>query len=265
MNTTEAGEYWNQNAEAWTVLSRAGYDVYRDLLNTPAFIEMLPPVSGLTGIDIGCGEGHNTRLIASKGAFMTGIDISPVFIQHAMAAEAADPLQIQYKTASATSLPYADNSFDFATSFMCLMDFPDTEAAVNEAYRVLKPGGFLQFSIAHPCFSTLHRKNLRNNQGETYAIEVGNYFTSANGEIEEWIFGSAPDELKSRFPKFRVPRFTRTLTQWFSYCTNAGFTVEKINEPCPSAETIQQYPYLQDSAVVAYFLHVRCRKPMLNK
>ena len=34
---------WNANAAAWTELSRAGFDRYRDLVNTPAFFRLLPP------------------------------------------------------------------------------------------------------------------------------------------------------------------------------------------------------------------------------
>src|SRR5437762_2935974 len=68
MDHIEVGAYWDGNAEAWTKLSRAGYDVYRDHLNTPAFFEMLPDVHGHDGLDIGCGEGHNTRLLAQRGA-----------------------------------------------------------------------------------------------------------------------------------------------------------------------------------------------------
>jgi len=41
MDHREAGRYWDGNAEAWTRLARAGYDVYRDHLNTPAFFAML--------------------------------------------------------------------------------------------------------------------------------------------------------------------------------------------------------------------------------
>ena len=37
---------------------------------------MLPDVRGLAGLDIGCGEGHNTRLLAGRGARLTAIDIS---------------------------------------------------------------------------------------------------------------------------------------------------------------------------------------------
>ena len=36
MDHTEVAEFWESNAEAWTKLARAGYDVYRDHLNTPA-------------------------------------------------------------------------------------------------------------------------------------------------------------------------------------------------------------------------------------
>jgi trans-aconitate methyltransferase len=68
MDHEEVGRLWNANADAWTKLSRAGYDVYRDYLNTPAFFTMLPDVDGLSGLDIGCGEGHNTRLLARRRA-----------------------------------------------------------------------------------------------------------------------------------------------------------------------------------------------------
>jgi hypothetical protein len=44
MDHEEVGRYWDENAEVWTELVRAGYDHYRDGLNTPAFLEMLPDV-----------------------------------------------------------------------------------------------------------------------------------------------------------------------------------------------------------------------------
>src|SRR3954452_7490297 len=118
MNHEEVGRYWNANAKAWTTLARAGYDVYRDYLNTPAFFEMLPDVSGLAGLDIGCGEGHNTRLLARRGARVTAADIAEVFIGHARRAEADEPLGIDYRVASAVDLPFADETFGFATGFM---------------------------------------------------------------------------------------------------------------------------------------------------
>ena len=42
MDHAEVGRFWNENADTWTRLARAGFDVYRDHLNTPAFFGMLP-------------------------------------------------------------------------------------------------------------------------------------------------------------------------------------------------------------------------------
>src|SRR5918996_6011588 len=183
MDHNEVRRFWNTNANAWTKLARAGYDVYRDYLNTPAFFEMLPNVEGLLGLDIGCGEGDNTRRLAGHGAHVTAIDIAEVFVAHAQKAEEQAPLGIDYHVASATKLPFANATFDFATGFMSFMDIPEGERVLAEAYRVLKPRGFLQFSISHPCFDTPHRRNLRGENGLTYAIEVGDYFRNLDGEV----------------------------------------------------------------------------------
>jgi len=173
MDHEEVGRLWNANADVWTQLARAGYDVYRDYLNTPAFFAMLPEVAGLSGLDIGCGEGHNTRLLARRGARVAAIDIAESFIAHARETETREPLGIDYRVASAVDLPFAEATYDFATGFMSVMDVPETDRVLAEACRVLKPGGFLQFSIAHPCYDTPHRRNLRDENGTTYAIEVG--------------------------------------------------------------------------------------------
>jgi len=92
MDHREVGRFWDENAEAWTQMARAGCDVYRDYLNTPAFFDMLPDVTGLSGLDIGCGEGHNSRLLAKRCAHLTAIDISEVFIRHAGELERTAPL-----------------------------------------------------------------------------------------------------------------------------------------------------------------------------
>lgn len=205
MDHEEVGRYWDGNAEVWTRLVRAGYDHYRDGLNNPAFFEMLPDVDGLSGLDVGCGEGHNTRLLAERGASMTGVDISKTFVRHAREAETRRPLGIDYEIASAVDLPYETASFDFVTAFMSLMDIPETERVLSEVFRVLEPGGFFQFSITHPCFDTPHRVNLRDEVGYTYAIEVGDYFARREGEIKEWLFFAAPRKYARGYLRFARP------------------------------------------------------------
>lgn len=260
MDHKEVGRHWNSIASTWTALVRGGYDYYRDALNTPAFLDLLPEVSGLNGLDVGCGEGYNTRLLAKRGAFMAAMDISEVFIHYA--AEVSNEGQtIRYGVASAVALPFASSTFDFATGFMSFMDIPEIEMVLDEVYRVLKPFGFVQFSISHPCFVTPHRRNLRDSDGITYAIEVGDYFRNLDGEIIEIIRPNS-QAAKDGFPPMQIPHFTRTLSQWINALVESGFMIEKVNEPRPTDEVVRGNPNLQDAQVVAYFLHIRARKPI---
>lgn len=259
MDHQAVGRFWNDNADVWTTLSRSGYDVYRDYLNTPAFFSLLPDVQGLSGLDIGCGEGHNTRLLAVRGAKVAAVDISENFITHARQREEEEPRGIDYRVASAVNLPFDDASFDFAVAFMSLMDIPETAVVLAEARRVLRPGGFLQFSIEHPCFATPHRRNLRDSSGLSYAIEVGDYFRHLQGAVAEWTFGAAPADVRQGFRRFKVPRFTRPISEWLNLLIEAGFVIERVEEPRPSDETVRACPRIQDAQVVAYFLHVRVR------
>jgi ubiquinone/menaquinone biosynthesis C-methylase UbiE len=217
-------------------------------------------VKGLHGLDIGCGEGHNTRLLAQRGARINAIDISEVFIAYAREVEEQNPFGIEYQMASAVELPFDGDRFDFATACMSLMDIPETERALGEAFRVIKPGGFLQFSIAHPCFDTPHRRNLRDAGHHTYAIEVGKYFEGSEGEVDEWLFKAAPPEARQGLRKFTIPRFRRTLSYWLNLIVATGFKIEHVEEPRPSDELVAAFPELQDAQVVSYFLHFRLRK-----
>ncbi len=256
MEDIEAGKYWEQNARSWTVLARAGYDVYRDFVNTPAFLEFLPPVAGATGLDVGCGDGHNTRLLAERGAHMCALDIAPGFILAARESSTG----IAYAIASGERLPYASGSFDFVTAFMSLMGMPHPWLALREANRVLRSEGFLQFSITHPCFNPPHRKLLRNANRREYAVEVGRYFEKVDGQIDEWLFSAAPPQTRRGLRPFRVPQFHRTLSDWMNMIVDAGFRIERTAEPFADEETVARCPAVRDTRVVAYFLHVRCRK-----
>lgn len=261
MEASDVAACWEGNAETWTRHARAGYDLYRDALNTPVFMANLPDVAGLEGLDIGCGEGANTRKLAQTGARMSAIDIAPTFIRHALATEAAQPLGIAYQLGDGMALPFSDARFDFATAFMSLMDMPRQDLVLSEAARVLKPGGFLQFSILHPCFTPPHRKVLREPDGTVRAVEVAQYFDGIDGALDIWRFGAAPPEEKAAVEPFRVPRFHRTLSEWVALIVQAGLTIEHMAEPSASPEMARLHPYIADTRVAPLFLHIRVRKP----
>jgi hypothetical protein len=98
-------------------------------------------------------------------------------------------------------------------------------------------------------------------KGVTYAIEVGNYFRNLDGEISQWLFSAAPPDVTRGLRQFKIPRFTRTICQWLNLLVGAGFLLERVEEPHPTDAAVRECPNVQDAQVVAYFLHIRARRP----
>ena len=264
LDNKDIGQYWDENTENWTKLARLGYDRSRNLINSPAFFKMLPDISKLKGLDIGCGEGYNTRIAAKLGAEITAIDISKVFIKYAKEYEEKEPLGIEYRVASGTNLLFSNNHFDFAIATMSLMDMADNEKAIEEAYRVIKTGGFLQFSIMHPCFASQDYEWIKDVNGKRTGFIVKDYFKNLDGELEEWIFGAAPKKITDKMNKFKIPRFSRTLSEWLNLLLQKGYVLEEFCEPSADAEILRKYPEEYTSRIIPYFLIIRCRKPSKN-
>lgn len=251
MDDRRIKEFWEKNADSWSLLACSGADIYRDNINTPAFLNKLPDIKGLKGIDIGCGDGHNTKILAEMGAVMTGIDISERFIANA---SLNNPhAAVDYISGTALYTSFQNGIFDFATGFMSFMDMSDIDALFKELNRILKLNAFVQFSISHPCFNPLIRKNLKDENGRVYGVELSQYFETDKVVIEEWIFDDIPGHLLTTLQPFKIPRIIRTLSQWFSAMVENGFTVEMMNEPLPCSSDISKIPKLGNATVVAYF------------
>ena len=199
-------------------------------------MQSLPNVNGKLGLDIGCGEGYNTRKVSRNGASMIAFDLVKKFVTYANGTELEEEqLGIRYAIANAVEIPFACESFDFAVSTMCLMDMPEPEIAMQEVYRVLKPDGFFQFSITYPGFMHAQKKLYdkadgvrsglrwdRDENGVKTGLIVENYFDQAVETIEEWAFSVAPKEVRQSVELFKVPIFGRTLSGWFNAFVEAG-------------------------------------------
>lgn len=261
MDSKEVGKAWDGNAPAWIELTRAGYDLYRDRLNTPAFLAMLPDVAGQIGLDLGCGEGHNTRLVAEHGATMVGADISAVMIRAAQHGDGSGPA-LDVVVADGLTLPFGNASFDFVVAFMSLMDMPEPGRALLEVARVLRPGGFVQFSITHPFTNTPLRHWVHDETGRRVALATGGYFDTAP-YAETWLFGTAPETVRARHEPFVVPRFPLTVADWLNAIADAGLVLERADEPRASEDAAATHPDLADTRLAPYFLHLRARRPPL--
>ncbi len=99
--------------------------------------QLLASLQGVrTALDIGCGTGHFTRWLASRGMETMGLDLSPAML--AVARERSPG--IRYFQGVAEALPFADRSFDLAAFVTSLEFVADQERALLEAARVARRG-----------------------------------------------------------------------------------------------------------------------------
>ncbi len=256
-------QQWDANAPTWVERVRAGHDLYRDLMNNPAFFTFVGDLSGMDILDAGCGEGYNTRLLAGRGARMTGVDISPAMIAAAREEEEKNLLGIRYESASMSDLNcFEESTFDAVLSTMALMDTPDYEAALHAFHRPLKPGGLFAFSVTHPCFTYEILGWETGASGEVVGIRLGDYFRGGSVE-ERWSFSAAAESQKApqdQTEPFCITYFQRTLSGYLNPLAAAGFTLEAVHEPRPDEEACKKFPALHKHKCVPHTLFVKARE-----
>jgi ubiquinone/menaquinone biosynthesis C-methylase UbiE len=105
------------------------------------FLDWLKPPSGLRWIDVGCGNGAFTELLAERcaPAEIQGIDPSEAQLTFARARHSAGIAH--FRQGDAMALPFADNSFDAAVMALVIFFVPAPAAGVAEMARVVRPGG----------------------------------------------------------------------------------------------------------------------------
>lgn len=258
----QVASYWDESADSWTEQVRKGLDTYREYVNNPAFFQFVGNLRGRKVLDAGCGEGRNTRIMATMGAAVVGIDVSPRLVERARGHEETEPLGIEYHVASFTDLSaFQDASFDVVISTMALNDSPNFGKAIREFYRVLCPGGELIFSIEHPCFVTKGVGWIKDEGGNDSKLTVSDYFDE-RPQLQEWKFSYAPSDTRP----FVTPAFFRTLSGILKTLIGAGFVLKDIEEPRPSEEACARFPRMEKwRKHAALFLYVRCEKPCLKK
>ncbi len=131
--------------EAWSERAAIYDDTFAGISSQaiPPILDSIGDLKGARHLDVACGTGHLVAAAALRGAGSEGVDFAQAMIDLARANYSGARFQV----ADAAQLPYDDAAFDAVTCSFGLshMEFP--EAAVAEAYRVLRPGGRFAFTL----------------------------------------------------------------------------------------------------------------------
>src|SRR5215469_607796 len=148
----EAIKAWSSTPLEWAEQFGDEGDTTRQYLLNPALFFLLGEVSGQHILDAGCGQGYLCRLLAKRGAIMTGIEPAETGFVYAQSREQAESLGITYLQADLSTWTPTPATYDVVVANMVFMDIPNYAPALHNCVTALKTGGLLTFSLLHPCF-----------------------------------------------------------------------------------------------------------------
>jgi 2-polyprenyl-3-methyl-5-hydroxy-6-metoxy-1,4-benzoquinol methylase len=136
-------DHWNERASTFD--EEPGHGV-RGLEQHDAWVALLATVTGgapMRVLDVGCGTGFLTLLLAEMGHSVTGIDLAERMLTAAKEKARRAGLSVEFRLENATSLRDSDATYDVVIARHVIWALPDPSLGVREWLRVLKPGGRL--------------------------------------------------------------------------------------------------------------------------
>jgi 2-polyprenyl-3-methyl-5-hydroxy-6-metoxy-1,4-benzoquinol methylase len=208
-------------AHYYDALLRQGALIHDFVL--PRLLDVIGNVEHQRVCDLACGQGIVARELAARGALVVGVDRSQEMLALAQAYEARQPLGIEYVRDDAQVLgAVRDEAFDGVVCNMALPDIADLPAAAQAIARVLAPGGWLVFSLPHPCFHTPDSR--WDNDGRGQVAVIRRYFAEG--------FWTSADP--NRFTGL-VGAYHRTLSTYLNTFAEAGLVLRELREPRATA------------------------------
>jgi SAM-dependent methyltransferase len=209
-------EAYDRLAAVWSSTTDEG--PFNGLLERPALRALVPGnLSGAAVLDAGCGSGAQVQWLLDQGAEVVALDVSPRMIEEA---ERRCGGRGRFLVADlARPLPLEPRSLDGITCSLALHYIADWSVPLRSFASALKPGGWAVISLDHPF-------------GPRTEDQHGGYFDI---ELVSDTWRKADVEVTQHF-------WRRPLAAVLGAFADAGFKVDRVAEPQPSAEALRMFP-----------------------
>ena len=234
-------ERWEANTDFWVKIIRERRDRYRTELTDRAVLDAIGPCEGLRILDAGCGEGYLSRILASRGAHVVGVDACQGLIDAAEALPAEGRGSLSFTRATVDALPIDDASVDLVVCNHLFSHLHDPSQAIGEFGRVLRSGGRLVILTLHPCFYTFGAE-----RGASDSVPASEYLAGRAIDQRFVVDGlESPAEITSWLHPLEY--YSRTLR-------DHGFVIADLREPHPTADQMESDPWWREGFPTAIFM-----------
>jgi ubiquinone/menaquinone biosynthesis C-methylase UbiE len=118
-----------------------------DRVEQEAIFALLPEISGLRLLEVGCGTGNLSLALARRGAGVVGLDASGPMLARARDKSRPEGPALAWVQGLASLLPFGDASFDGVLCVLALDFMRERETVLQEMVRVLRAGGFVAVAV----------------------------------------------------------------------------------------------------------------------
>lgn len=135
--------YWSKRSDSFMDQKRAELKSPLAKRWMEEIERQLPQGRKLKILDVGCGSGFFSILLAKCGHDVTGTDLTPEMVEHSIELAKEEQVDCKFLVMDAENLEFEDQSFDVVISRNLTWTLPNVERAYREWNRVLKNGGIL--------------------------------------------------------------------------------------------------------------------------